>query len=236
MSAHAAPREISRSARHPVPAAIVSDRTSWMQALEEGRETLRATGAVLHFSQDREVFAQGTSAEVFYKVVSGVVRTCKFLSDGRRQIEAFHIAGDVFGFEHGDVHPLSAEAVSDCNLISYRRRNVEAAAMHDQTLSRQLFAFAMHSVVGAQQHALLLGRRCAAEKVAIFLLEFSARANDAAAIVLPMTRQDIADYLGLTIETVSRTLSQMERGRLIEIPNARQIVLKNRDALEAITI
>ena len=232
MSAHAARRAINPS----VPAIAINDRICWMQALEEGRETLRATGAVLHFAQDREIFAEGAEAEVFYKVVSGVVRTCKFLNDGRRQIEAFHIAGDVFGFEHGEVHPRSAEAVSDCNLVSYRRRNVEAAALHDQTLSRQLFAFAMHSVVGAQRHALLLGRRSAAEKVAIFLLEFSARAGDADAFTLPMTRQDIADYLGLTIETVSRTLSQMERGRLIEIPNARQIRLKNRDALAAITI
>jgi CRP/FNR family nitrogen fixation transcriptional regulator len=200
----------------------------WMNALDEGREALKA-GAVQRFGQDQEIFAEGNEAELFFRVVSGVVRTCKFLSDGRRQIEAFYGPGDVFGFELGELRSLSAEAVSDCNLVAYRRRGVEAAAPRDEILSRQLLSFAMHSVASAQGHALLLGRRSAAEKVAVFLLECPLRNG---IISLAMSRQDIADYLGLTIETVSRTLSQMERDRLIEIPNARQILLKNRDALE----
>ena len=210
-------------------------RPSWVAALDEGRDTLRA-GAVLHFGADREIFTEGDGAETFYKVVSGTVRTCKFLNDGRRQIEAFHSAGEVFGFEMGDVHLLSAEAVTECNLVAYRRKGVEAAAMQDGVLARQLFSYAMHSVNDAQTHAFLLGRRAAAEKVAVFLLGWAGRSAATATIDLPMSRQDMADYLGLTIETVSRTLSQMEREGLIAIPNARQIRLLRREALEDLVV
>lgn len=217
-----------------ISASVSPARPSWMALLDEGRETLRA-GAVQHFGPDREIFAEGESAETFYKVVSGTVRTCKFLNDGRRQIEAFYTAGDVFGFEMGETHIFSAEAVSECNLISYRRRGVEAAAMQDSVLARQLFSYAMHSVNNAQTHAFLLGRRAAAEKVAVFLIGWANRNGAKLAIELPMSRQDMADYLGLTIETVSRTLSQMEREGIIAIPNARQIRLLRREALEEMT-
>ena len=219
---------------HRISATAPAVHPSWMAALDEGRDTLRV-GAVLHFGADREIFTEGDGAETFYKVVSGTVRTCKFLSDGRRQIEAFYTVGDVFGFETGDVHLLSAEAVSECNLVAYRRRGVEAAAMQDGVLARQLFSYAMHSATNAQTHAFLLGRRAAAEKVAVFLTGWADRCGTGPAIDLPMSRQDMADYLGLTIETVSRTLSQMEREGLIAIPNARQIRLLRREALEDLT-
>jgi CRP/FNR family nitrogen fixation transcriptional regulator len=217
------------------PAAGLVARTSAIAALDEGREALRV-GAVNHVAEGCEIFAEGDNADVFFRIVSGTVRTCKFLSDGRRQIAAFYTAGDVLGFELGDARMLSAEAVTDCNLIAYRRRGVEAAALHDETLARQLLTFAMQSVGHAQQHAFLLGRRAATEKVASFLLAWAARHGQRAHIELPMSRQDMADYMGLTIETVSRTLSQMERDRLIAIPNARQIRLLNREALEAMVV
>lgn len=213
------------------PAAALVARTSAIAALDEGREVLRV-GAVSHIVADREVFAEGDAPDVFFKIVSGTVRTCKFLSDGRRQIEAFYTAGDVFGFELEEARTLGAEAVSDCNLITYRRRGVEAAALHDETLARQLLSYAMQGVGHAQKHAFLLGRRAAVEKVATFLLTWAARHGRHGQLELPMSRQDMADYMGLTIETVSRTLSQMERDGLIAIPNARQIRLLSRQALE----
>ncbi|HVZ27474.1 MAG TPA: helix-turn-helix domain-containing protein [Rhizomicrobium sp.] len=210
-------------------------RTGAIAALDEGRETLRV-GAVSYAPAEREIFAEGDSADVFFRIVSGTVRTCKFLSDGRRQIEAFYTAGDVFGFELEDARMLSAEAVTDCNLIAYRRKGVEAAALHDETLARQLLTYAMRSVSHAQKHAFLLGRRAATEKVASFLLTWAVRHGRQGHIELPMSRQDMADYMGLTIETVSRTLSQMERDGLIAIPNARQIQFQDRQALEDLTI
>ena len=200
------------------------------------------TGPVMHFAQDGEIFAEGGEVRSFYKVVSGVVRTCKFLSDGRRQIEGFHTAGEIFGLEVGAEHRLSAEAVSDCTVIAYRWRGLAGFGERGGEAAREVFSFAMLSMERAREHSLLLGRRSAAQKLAAFLTEMAGRsraegATQAAAgtagtaVDLAMTRQDIADYLGLTIETVSRTLSQFERDRLIALPSARHVVLRNRAAL-----
>lgn len=191
-----------------------------------------AVGAVQNIAQDREIFAESDRAEHFYKVVSGVVRTCKFLMDGRRQIEGFHVAGDIFGFEPGSQHLLTAEAVTDCTVIAYRKQKMDLYAGGDELLSRDLLAFAVRGMAKAQHHSLLLGRRSAMEKVAGFLLDWAQGSANRRVVSLAMTRQDIADYLNLTIETVSRTLSQLERDNVIALPSARQIGLKNLDALE----
>jgi CRP/FNR family nitrogen fixation transcriptional regulator len=189
-------------------------------------------GTVQHFVADREIFNEGENADYFYKVVSGVVRTCKFLSDGRRQIDGFHIAGEVFGFEPGADYRLSAEAVSDCTVIAYRKNKQDSFAAQDSLMSREILAFAMQGMARAQDHSLLLGRRSAIEKVTAFLLDWAKKSADRKTVSLAMSRQDIADYLGLTIETVSRTLSQLERDAIIALPSARQIRLRNLDALE----
>jgi CRP/FNR family nitrogen fixation transcriptional regulator len=199
---------------------------------QETPEPLRTAGTVIHVGQGREIFAEGDDTDVFYKVVSGVVRACKFLSDGRRQIEAFHVAGALFGFELGDERLMSAEAVTDCTLISYRRNSVQILAQKDQTVSHQLFQYAMQNMAQAQSHSLLLGRRGAAEKVATFLLDWAKHSDDRRVLHLAMTRQDIADYLGLTIETVSRSLTQFERDGVIALPCARQVKILNTDILE----
>ena len=195
-------------------------------------EPLRTAGTVIHVAQGREIFAEGSDTDVFYKVVCGVVRACKFLSDGRRQIEAFHVAGALFGFELSEERLMSAEAVTDCTLISYRRHNVLTLAQKDQTVSHQLFQYAMQNLAQAQSHSLLLGRRGAAEKVATFLLDWARHSDDERVLHLAMTRQDIADYLGLTIETVSRSLTQFERDGVIALPCARQVKILNTDILE----
>lgn len=193
---------------------------------------LRGAAPVLHFSADNEIYAEGDAAVSFYKVATGVVRTCKFSSDGRRQIDAFYVAGDMFGLEAGAEYSLSAEAVGECTLVPYRRRGLEHLAEQDRTIALDLFALAMGCFDRAREHALLLGRASAAQKLAAFLLEMTARAPGAEFIELPMSRQDIADYLGLTIETVSRTLSQMERDGMITLSSARRIRIKNRGMLK----
>jgi len=213
------------------PAAAVKARTAWMAGLDSP-EPLRTAGTVIHVAQGREIFAEGSDTDVFYKVVCGVVRACKFLSDGRRQIEAFHVAGALFGFELSEERLMSAEAVTDCTLISYRRHNVLTLAQKDQTVSHQLFQYAMQNLAQAQSHSLLLGRRGAAEKVATFLLDWARHSDDERVLHLAMTRQDIADYLGLTIETVSRSLTQFERDGVIALPCARQVKILDTDALE----
>jgi CRP/FNR family nitrogen fixation transcriptional regulator len=217
-----------------VPPAVFA-RTSWQQSGSEERidrdNLFPMTGPVMHFTQDSEIYGEGDAAEGFFKVVSGVVRTCKFLNDGRRQIDAFHVAGDVFGFEAGKEYRLSAEAVSDCTVVSYRRRGLDKLAADNSALSQQLFFYAIRNMTRAQDHSLLLGRKSAVEKVAAFLMEWAQHSPGTRTVTLAMTRQDIADYLGLTIETVSRTLSHLERGAVIELPTARQIRLKNPAAL-----
>ena len=200
-----------------------------VQAITQKNAPQPQMGAVHNFTQDHEIFSEGADADYFYKVVSGVVRTCKFLVDGRRQIDAFHIPGDVFGLESGSEYRLSAEAVSDCTVIAFRKTK---SAAGDPALSHELLGFAMQSMVRAQAHSLLLGRHSAMEKVAGFLLDWAEKSASQAMLSLAMTRQDIADYLGLTIETVSRTLSQLERDNVIDLPSARQIRLRNLDLLE----
>jgi CRP/FNR family nitrogen fixation transcriptional regulator len=226
MTAHMAISNLS-------PAAAVKARTAWM-AGQNTPEPLRTAGTVVHVAQGREIFAEGEETKVFYQVLSGVVRVCKFLSDGRRQIEAFHVTGEVFGFELGSEHMLSAEAVIDCTMVSYRRRNIEMLAQKDETVTRQLFQYALQNLAQAQDHSLLLGRRGAAEKVASFLLDLAKHSANKGVVTLAMTRQDIADYLGLTIETVSRSLSQFERDGVIVLASTREVRLTNFKALEEI--
>jgi CRP/FNR family transcriptional regulator, nitrogen fixation regulation protein len=207
----------------------------WSISTMDGRidhEGTSAAALVLCFAQDREIYGEGDAADTFFKVVEGVVRTCKFLNDGRRQIDGFHVTGDVFGLEAGAEHRLSAEAVCNCRLTSHRRRGLERLAANDLALSQQLLSYAMRGMTRAQDHSLLLGRKSAVEKVAAFLMECAQHSAGCQTITLTMTRQDIADYLGLTIETVSRTLSQLERDAVIEIPTARQIRFRDPAALQ----
>lgn len=193
-------------------------------------------GTVMRFSADRPLYAEGDEARCFYKVVSGVVRTCQFLSDGRRQIDAFHLAGDVFGFEAGSTHRLAAEAVTDCTVIACRRRALDTMLGGDGRLNQWFITHALSCMAQVREHALLLGRGSAAQKVAAFLLEMAERGDSANSVELPMGRQDIADYLGLTIETVSRTLSHMEKDGMIRLPSPRKVVLKDRAALRNLNV
>jgi CRP/FNR family nitrogen fixation transcriptional regulator len=191
-------------------------------------------GTIKVFAKDEEIFAEGDRAGFFYKVVAGAVRTCKILSDGRRQIDTFHLPGDIFGLEAGDEHRFGAEAVGNATVIAYRRFGPDMLSTGQGVFSREVLAAMMRSLERAQNHMLLLGRKSALEKIATFLLDLSARMEDDA-IELPMSRTDIADHLGLTIETVSRSLTQLERRRIIDLPaHRRSIVLLDKSALRRI--
>jgi len=185
----------------------------------------------MRFAADEEIYTEGDAASAFYRLERGVVRICKFLSDGRRQIDAFYTAGDIFGFEAGATYEYCAEAVTDCTLIAYRRNRLETMVANDNAMGLKLFSYAMQCLQRSRAHALLLGRGSATHKLAAFLRELFAASPGEAVIDLPMSRLDIADYLGLTIETVSRTLSQFERDGIIALTTSRRITLKNRAAL-----
>jgi len=179
----------------------------------------------MKFARNEEVFVEVEEADFVYKVISGAVRAVRILGDGRRQISAFHLPGDVFGLECGELHRQSAEAVVDSEVALVRRSVVEKAAQADGSVARKLWRETSGDLQRMQDHLLRLGRETALERVASFLIELSDRCECGGAVALPMGRLDIADYLGLTIETVSRTLTQLERDHAISIPNARSVVL-----------
>jgi CRP/FNR family transcriptional regulator, nitrogen fixation regulation protein len=191
-----------------------------------------SAGIVCSYTKDEEIFGEGDRAGLIYKVLSGMVRTSRLLCDGRRQIDAFHVAGDIFGIEAGDEYRFCAEAVGDCVVIAYRRTALESSPESDTRPAQEFTMSVMRALVRAQDHMLLLGRKCAVEKIASFLLDMSERMADEDTIDLPMSRTDIADHLGLTIETVSRTFTQLDRQGLIELPSARRVVISNRAGLE----
>jgi CRP/FNR family transcriptional regulator, nitrogen fixation regulation protein len=194
-------------------------------------QSMQLMGAIMTYPRDSEIFGENEPAEYLYKVVSGNVRTYKILSDGRRQVGGFYLSGDIFGLEFADEHSLSAEAITDCKVLVVKRSALNTLAGRDASVAQQLFALTGRELLRFQDRILLL-IKSAQERVATFLLEMAQRASGNV-VELPMSRQDIADYLGLTIETVSRTLTALETAAVIEVATSRRIVLRNRAALAA---
>lgn len=190
------------------------------------------SGARMRFERNAEIFGQGEAADYVYRVVSGAVRTVRFSSEGRRQIIAFHLPGDVFGLDFAPHHGFAAEAVSDAEILLVRRTLVDKAAAEDGAAMRALLSKAADQMHEAQEHAVILGFKGAAERVAAFLIGMAERLRGSKELDLPMSRADIADHLALTIETVSRAFTQMEREHAIALPSARHVVLRDWRALE----
>jgi CRP/FNR family nitrogen fixation transcriptional regulator len=187
-------------------------------------------GAPMPFSRNAEIYGENEPADYLYRVISGAVRTYKVLNDGRRQIGGFYLPGDIFGLECGEEHSFSAEAITECKVLVIKRSSLVSLAARDGEVARQLWTMTAGELQRAQDHIMLL-IKTAQERVAGFLLEMAGRSVSTGEIELPMSRQDIADYLGLTIETVSRTLTQLEKSAAIAVPTSRRIVLRNRAAL-----
>ena len=187
-------------------------------------------GAPMRFARNNEIYGEHEPSEYLYQVISGAVRTYRMLDDGRRQISAFYLPGDIFGVEAGDMHLCSAEAICDSQILVAKRSAVMARAEHERSLARQLWMLTMRELQRVQEHSLAL-IKSAEERVAGFLLEMAGRNSAGVAVELPMSRQDIADYLGLTIETVSRTFTQFVHSGTIALETSRRIQLRNRPAL-----
>ena len=192
--------------------------------------SIELMGAPMPFVRNAEIYGENEPAEYLYKVISGAVRTYKVLNDGRRQIGGFYMPGDIFGLEAGEEHSFSAEAIVECKVLVIKRSSLISLASRDTEVARQLWTMTASELQRAQDHIMLLVKT-AQERVAGFLLEMAGRGASGTEIELPMSRQDIADYLGLTIETVSRTLTQLENSAAIAVPTSRRIVLRNRAAL-----
>jgi CRP/FNR family transcriptional regulator, nitrogen fixation regulation protein len=195
---------------------------------------LEGIGTRLSVSRNQEIYTEGDASDCWYKVVSGTVRICKLLADGRRHIAEFCFSGDCFGLDNTGRRIFSAEAVSDAIVLRLPRKATEQLMDQNPALARRLRETMLRDLANAHNRMLLLGRMTAPERVAAFLLEIFERRDAARTLDLPMSRTDIADYLGLTVETVCRTLSMFRHERMIAVPTPQRIELLDRAALEAI--
>jgi CRP/FNR family nitrogen fixation transcriptional regulator len=204
----------------------------------EGDSDLFVTLNEFTYKKGSEIYGEREPAEYVYQVKSGAVRSYKLLSDGRRQIGAFHLAGDIFGLENGGEHRFTAEAIIDTAVRLIKRQSLEIVAQRDVAITRNLLSMTTSNLQHAEDHMLLLGRKTSLERVAAFLLEMDKRLTSSGVMALPMSRRVMADYLGLTIETVSRVLSRLhELGTLGFIGNTqRQIVLLDRNRLASLDL
>src|SRR6202521_3413843 len=194
-------------------------------------DSIELMGARMSYARNVEIYGEGEPAEYLYKVMTGAVRITKLLDDGRRQVTAFHLAGEIFGLELGKEHRFSAEAISESGILVVKRSTVLALAGRDGEVARQLWTLTADALQRVQDHMLVLGCMNAKERVANFLLQLAKRVSRGDELELPMSRQDIADYLGLTIETGTRTTTHPETAARTGLPPSRHIVLRNRAAL-----
>ncbi len=195
-------------------------------------DLLEQFGVTVTVQRGHEIYGQSEPTEFCWQIVSGCARTEKYLEDGRRQVGAFLWSGDLIGMDDLGMHDFGAQAVTDVTLRRYPRRMVEALAQSHTALAHRLRALAVGSLRRAYQQMTLLGRRTATERIAFFLLDMHRRSTsiDSRIVNVPMSRMDMADYLGLTIETVCRYLAQFQRDGIIVILRS-GFELRNPDAL-----
>ncbi len=189
------------------------------------------------FPGKANLFAQGEPAHTVFNITEGVVRLYRLLPDGRRQIVGFALPGDFLGLALADHYGVSADAVSATRACRFGRAAFTRFVDAKPHLLRRLHEFASHELSLAQDQMVLLGRRTAEERVATFLVSLRDRLRRvgqmSVTLALPMSRQDIADYLGLTIETVSRTITRFAKDKtILVVPDG--VRLLNMDRLEAL--
>ena len=196
---------------------------------------LDAMGESVRLTAGQDLFQQDDTAEHVYTVTSGAVRLCKLLADGRRQVTGFMLSGDLFGYAGGDSYYYGAEAVTDCTICRFSRRKIEQLCEVHPRLQQRILQMIQDRLGQMQEQMLLLGRMTPIEKVAAFLLQLADRAGmPQSPLAVIMNRGDIADYLGLTVETVSRSFTRLKQQGLIELPESSRVILKDIEALQAL--
>jgi len=186
---------------------------------QDALAVLEQLGATVHIDRDQEIHRQDAPADYCCRVLSGCVRKLELMPDGRRYVSGFPFAGDFFGLHDRDVYAFTAEAVTDVVLRRYPRAKVEALAAREPALAQWLAAMCLYDLHEAYQRMTLLSRSTSLERVAAFILEMDRRMEPSGRSMwhMPMSRSDIADNLGLTTETVSRVLTQLQRDGLVEV-------------------
>lgn len=216
----------------PAPARMSAAKFAARKQPADEFATLDRVGTVVTLSRDEVLFYDGDAASHCCKVLTGAVRCCKLLADGRRHVSEFYLPGDLIGFDAEANYRFTAEAVTDTSVVRYTRRSVEVLAAQEPRFGRRLLSIACHGLSAAQQKLVLLGRKTAEERIASFLIDLAERNGESSRVSLPMNRTDIGDHLGLTMETVSRGLSHLKNEGIISLENSHQILIRDRDALE----
>jgi CRP/FNR family nitrogen fixation transcriptional regulator len=194
------------------------------------RAVLSVRRGPIRYRRNSTIVCEGGTADYVFMVVDGVVRRCKAFQNGTRAIVAFHTPGELFGWTDELTHALSIEAATDALILYFKRNVLMSAASRDHKVANTLLRAATSELRCIQLHSLRINQSAKC-RVAGFLLDLSARMAETANVDLLMSHQDVADHLGLSIETVSRTITELERACLIERASARTISLINRAAL-----
>ena len=197
--------------------------------------SLESMSSIARFAPGDLIYLSGDPADFWYRILSGACRKCAYGLDGSRQIVDFLRPGDLFGYSAQDVHSFSAEAiVSGTTVARYPRRSAERVADSDPHVARRVRELAFGSVLRAQRRLLILGRATALEKVSSFLLEMvdRFRTRPVGPVTLPMSRYDIADYLAMAAETVSRALTNLREGGVIRFDSVRCLQIRDLESLE----
>jgi CRP/FNR family transcriptional regulator len=224
---------VSTHASHAVPLnAMLVNEFGGSGTLPAARDS-----AVRTVRSKEHIYFEDDARRHIYEVIEGSVCIYKLMPDGRRQVVAFCYPGDLLGIGAGDEYAYNAEATSNTKLHSYPVAAIERLAVARPDLSHALLAFAMAELTFARDQLLALGRKSASERVCSFLLNLvekkRARGGDGSTVDLAMTRSDIGDYLGLTIETVSRHFSRLRASGVIDLPQRGTVVIRDMDALES---
>jgi CRP/FNR family transcriptional regulator, nitrogen fixation regulation protein len=186
-------------------------------------------GVIKSFARKNEIVREGDPHKHVYEVISGTVCTCKALKNGRRQIAGFYFAGDVFGLEAAETHNLTAQAITDAKVRLVKKQQLNSLATSNSTTANRLL-WLTSTELARQQELILLLSRSARERVIYFLVAMAERVSIKDRMVLPMARTDIADYLALTLETVSRVFWELERRGGIELSGRRNVMLRSGSA------
>lgn len=213
------------TANLPAPANLYRDATAAMESL----------AAISSCHRGQGIYSHEDSTDNWYRIVSGMARKSTLLIDGRRRILDFLLPGDFFGFSARDKRVSDVEAVIEGTIVArYPRRFMESLADEDPEVNRQIRRMAYESISRLQARVLILGRPTALNKVCAFLMEMADRTDRkrSEVIVLPMSRYDIADYLALSVETVSRTLTHLRKRGSITLPDKHRVTITNRRTLE----
>ncbi len=225
MQAHAAVRSLEYPSVRP--GTQFADR-----AYPPPRHSTLFQGMAAHLEKGSEIYGEGDEAQCVYRVLTGAVCTYKILVDGRRQIASFYLPGDSFGLEGERTQSFTAEAIAATTVVSMKRSYLLSVIEKDAHASAELTALAMEELFRAQRHLLMLSQTARA-RLAGFLLEMAERLKTGWELELPMGRRDIADYLGLTVETVSRTFARLEEACIIAAESSRRIALHDLERLKA---